>query len=130
MERYTVQQRVNIVKIYYQNECSVRLTFRALRSIYGLRPAESTTRRLIRKFETTGSVADEAVPVRQRNARSFENIVAVRNSVRENPRQSIPRRAQELGLSVTSTWRIMRRDLGLYPYKVQLTQELKPNDHR
>lgn len=132
MERYTIQQRVEIVKIYYQNQCSVRLSFRALRPIYGLRgrPAESTIRRLIRKFETTGSVADEAVPVRQRNARSLENIVAVRDSVRENPRQSIPRRAQELGLSATSTWRIMRRDLGLHPYKVQLTQELKPNDHR
>jgi len=54
----------------------------------------------------------------------------VRESVRENPRQSISRRSQELGLSATSTWRILRRDLGLHPYKIQLTQELKVNDHR
>jgi len=38
------------------------------------------------------------------------------------------RRSQELGLSATSTWRILRRDLGLHPYKIQLTQELKIND--
>ncbi|EFN79652.1 hypothetical protein EAI_17038, partial [Harpegnathos saltator] len=57
--------------------------------------------------------------------RSAENIVAVSESVQDNPRQSIPRRAQELGLSQTSTWRILRRDLGLHPYKIQLAQELK-----
>ncbi|KAJ8946217.1 hypothetical protein NQ318_013028 [Aromia moschata] len=43
-------------------------------------------------------------PVRQRTARSAENIAAVRVSVQENPRQSIPRRAQEHGLSQTSTF--------------------------
>lgn len=132
MERYTIQQRVEMVKSYYQNQCSIRQTFRALRPIYGVdgRPSESTIRRLINKFEATGSLLDQTTPVRQRSARSIENIAAVRESVRENPRQSIPRRAQELGLSSTSTWRILHKDLGLHPYKVQLTQELKPNDHR
>ncbi|KAJ8945743.1 hypothetical protein NQ318_012065 [Aromia moschata] len=48
----------------------------------------------------------------------------------QNPRQSIPRSAQELGLSQTSTWRILRRDLELHPYKIELTQKLKVNDHR
>lgn len=132
MERYTIAQRVEIVKIYHQNQCSIRRTFRALRPIYGVdnRPAESTIRRLINKFQATGLVVDERRPVRERTARSIENIAAVRESVRENPRLSIPRRAQELGLSSTSTWRILHKDLGLHPYKVQLTQELKPNDHR
>ena len=32
MERYSIQQRVEIVKIYYQNGSSVRQTFRVLRS--------------------------------------------------------------------------------------------------
>jgi len=58
----------------------------------------------------------------------LKTSAAVRESVRENPKRSISRRSQELGLSVTSTWRILRRDLG--PYKIQLTQELKINDHR
>jgi len=57
-----------------------------------------------------------------------ENIAAVRESVRENPRRSISRRSQELGLS--ATWRILRRDLDLHPYKIQLIQELKVNNHR
>lgn len=131
MEKYTIEQRVQIIKIYYQNNESVRNTFRALREFYGrnARPAESTIRRLVNKFESSGTVTDTVVPVRQRNARSEANIAAVNESVRENPTLSISRRSQELGLSETSTWRILREDLSLHPYKIQLTQELKPNDH-
>ncbi|CAF1523416.1 unnamed protein product [Didymodactylos carnosus] len=131
MNKYTIEQRVQIIKIYYQNNESVRETFRALREFYGRnnRPVESTIRRLVNKFESSGTVTDTKVPVRQRNARSEANIAAVNESVRENPNLSIPRRSQELGISQTSTWRILRKDLGLHPYKIQLTQELKPNDH-
>jgi len=55
------------------------------------------------KFESTGSINNQPTPVRRRNTRSVENIVAVRESVREHPRRSISRRSQELGLSATST---------------------------
>ena len=122
---------MQIIKIYYQNNESVRKTFRALREFYGRknRPAESTIRRLVNKFESSGTVTDTIVPVRQRNARSEANIAAVNESFHENPNLSVPRRSQELGISQTSTWRILRKDLGLHPYKIQLTQELKPNDH-
>lgn len=84
---------------------------------------------MVAKFESTGSINHQATPIRHRNAWSIENIIAVRDSVWENPRQSISRRSQELGLSATSTCQILRRDLGLHPYKIQLTQELKVNDH-
>ena len=122
---------VQIIKFYYQNQCSVRETFHALRDFYPRhnRPAESTIRRLVVKFESTGSINNQPT-VRCRNAKSAENITAVRESVRANPRRSISRRSQELGLSATSTWRILRRDLGLHPYKIQLIQELKVNDHK
>ena len=80
-------------------------TLRTLRPFYGRRgrPSQSTLQRLVIKFETIGSVRNKSTPVRQRNARSAENIAAVRENV-QNPRQSIPRRAQELGLLQTSTW--------------------------
>jgi len=79
----------------------------------------------VAKFESTGSINNQPTPVRRQNARSAENIAAVRESVWENPRRSISHRSQQLGLSATSTWRILRRDLDLHPYKIQLTQELK-----
>jgi len=70
------------------------------------------------------------VPIRQRTSRSIENIAAVEASVAEDCNLSIPRCSQQLGLSQTTTWRILRKDLGLHPYKIVLTQELKPLDHR
>ncbi|CAI6371226.1 unnamed protein product [Macrosiphum euphorbiae] len=60
MNGYSVEQRVRIIQFYYQNQCSVSETFRALLDFYP---------------------------------------------------------------------RILRRDLGLHPYEIQLTQGLKVNDH-
>ena len=113
MTSYTIEQHVQMIKLYYRYECSLIQTLRALPPFYGRRghPSQSALQRLVAKFETTDSVSHKPTPLRQRNARS----AVVRESVQENPRQSIPRRAQEVGLSQTSTWRILRRDLGLHP---------------
>ena len=86
IEHYTVQQHIEIIRrIYHQNSLSVRATCRARREIYGQHhlPTEGTTRRIVRKFETIGSVVNQPTPVRRRNARSDENIVAVRENVSE-----------------------------------------------
>ena len=66
---------------------------------------------------------------RLRSGRSPENIALVLESVAEDPTTSISRRSQQLGLSQTTTWRILREDLFLKAYKIQMTQELKPTDH-
>ncbi|XP_033225886.1 uncharacterized protein LOC117178566 [Belonocnema kinseyi] len=131
MERYTIQQRVEIIKIYYRNSESVASTLGALRPIYGHHnfPARSTIERLVEKFESSGTVQNVPVPVRQRSASSVENIAAASASIEEDPNQSLTRPSQALGLSVT-LWRIMRKDLGLHPYKIKLTQEVKPLDHQ
>ncbi|MBZ5797318.1 hypothetical protein K8353_45605, partial [Burkholderia contaminans] len=65
-----------------------------------------------------------------RNVRNAASVEAVRQNVRNNPNLSVRRRSRQLGLTYGSTWGILRKDLCLYPYKIQLVQELKPNDHR
>jgi len=132
MVNYTPQQRLEIVKIYYKNSESVRATFRALRDVYGLRnrPDERTILRIVRRFEASFTLHDQKPPIRSRTGRSNENIAAVRASVAEISNLSVPRSAQALRLSTMTTWRILRKDLGLHPYKIVLTQELKPPDHR
>ena len=114
MERYTSQQRVEVIKIYYRNSASVASTLRALHPIYGSvnRPSRSTIERLVKKFESTGTVQNVAVSVRQRSARSVENIAAAEASVQESPNLSLTRRSQTLGIFVTSLWQILRNDLG------------------
>ena len=66
MERYTSQQGVEIIKIYYWNSQSVASTLRALRPIYGRNntPSRSTIERLVEEFECTGTVQNVPVPVR------------------------------------------------------------------
>jgi len=57
--KVSVEQRVQIIKFYYQNQCSVRETFRALRDFYPHRSAESTIRCLVAKFESIGSINNQ-----------------------------------------------------------------------
>ena len=71
--------------------------------------------RLVEKFEPTGTVQNFAVPVRQRSARSVENIAAAEASVEESPNVSLTSRSQALSISVTSLWRLWRNDLDLHP---------------
>ena len=59
-----------------------------LRPIYGRnnRPSRSTIERLVAKFELTGTEQNVPVPVRQRSARSVENIAAAEASVEPKPK--------------------------------------------
>ncbi len=131
MKQYTLEQRLQIIQIFYQNNRSLKGTLRALRPFYGPhnRPSQSTIQRLVKKFESTFTLHNVPVPVKQRKARSEQNIAAASASVEQDPNQSLTRRSQSLGISVTSLWRILRKDLGLHPYKIKLTQELKQLDH-
>ena len=71
-----------------------------LRPIYGRnnRPSRSTFERLVEKFESTGTVQNVSVPMRQR---SVGNIAAAEASVEESPNVSLTRRSEAFGISVT-----------------------------
>ncbi|CAK1588653.1 unnamed protein product [Parnassius mnemosyne] len=131
MNSISLENRIKIIKIHYENGGSVKVTFRKIRDIFGQhnRPSETAIKNLVAKFESTGSVQNVPTPTRVRPGRSTENIAAVCHSVEEDPNLSIPQRSQQLGLSKTTTWRILHKDLALKHYKVQLVQELKLTDH-
>lgn len=131
MERLTPEQRLQIAEIYFQKSRSVRETFRALRSIYGThnRPSEQLIRRTIDRFLTTFTLLDNIHPERARTVRTSETVAAMNESVTEDPNLSIRRRAQEMNLCPSTTWKILRKDLGLREYKIQLVHKLEPDDH-
>ena len=128
MNKLTLPQRLETIQIFYAKSRSFGATQRAFRAKYGRNnaPSELAIRRIVDKLESEFTLHDSKPPTRTRNARSEENIAAVAASVSENDNVSIPRRSQELGLSTMTTWRILRLDLGLHPYKMVLAQELKP----
>lgn len=131
MSTYSTEQRVQIVELFYENGRSVKNVYRKLRQFYGRhnRPSESTINQIIKRFQQTGSVEDKKTEKYARRGRSKNHIDLVYASIAEDPEMSIDRRSQQVGLSKTTTWRILRKDLALKCYKVQLTQELQPLDH-
>ena len=131
MERYTIQQRVFIIEQYLKNNESLAAAVRKFHTKYGRNSVltSSTVKRLIEKFRETGSVGDAKHTGRPKTSRSNVNIEAVRESVGENPGTSIRHRGQELQISRSSLQRILEKDLCIHAYIIQLTQQLKPNDH-
>lgn len=130
MYRYTPKERAEIVSLYIENNRSVVSTQRAYRKKYRGRsaPKGDTIRHLASNFMEHGSVANLQHQARPRPGRSNENIEAVRQSVAENPNVSYRRRSQQLNISGTTLRRILKQDLYMFPYKVQLTQRLLETD--
>ena len=103
---------------------------RKLRTDFGRReaPSASYVRYLVKKVKETGILIDKPKRNKPKTMRAPENIAAVAESVCEAPSTSIHRCSQQLNISETSL-RILHKDLGTPPYKVQLVQELQPIDH-
>jgi len=134
MERFTGEQRAFCVKAYYKNgdSCIVaRRLFRARFNLHDLNqcPSETAIRLWVKKFEASGSTLNAKPTGRRKSIRTEENVAEVAASVRRDPQQSSRKRSAELGLARTSLRRILGKDLKLHPYKLQVVQELNPNDH-
>ena len=124
MDRLSITQRIKMIKTYYKNGNSAKTTYRVLRGDYGLhnRPNTQAVGKIVNKFEETIVVTNIEKPVHHFFACSAENIAIISENVTEEPNVSVPRRSQGL-------CHILQLNLNPHPYKVQLTQQLKPADH-
>lgn len=131
MQHLSLPERRRILGIYIQNGNNILQTWRDLRPIYGQhnRPTEANIRLLIKKFDETYSLCDAPRVSYTRSVRTDETIAAVNESVAEDANVSIRRRAQALGLTASTLWKILRKDLGLKAYKIKLLQKLEWHDH-
>ena len=90
--------------------------------------------RWVYKFQAKESVnklnkkAENPRSVRKLTARCPENVDAVRDSVGRSPKKSLRRCSEELGLSCASLQRILKKDLLLYQYRIQIKHKLTPAD--
>ena len=71
-------------------------------------------------MKETGILIDKPKREKPKTVRAVENIAAVAESVSEAPSISIHRRYQQLNISETSLRRILHKDFGMTPYKVEL----------
>lgn len=92
-------------------------------------PNEDTVRRIMKRFDQTGSVKDVKTETRLRLGRSTENISTVRVNVAESPTPAIRHRPYQICVFTNTIHRILTKDFQFHAYKVQLTQELIPEGH-
>ena len=128
---YRLEQCWEILRHYFENHSNVAERVRKLRTDFGRResPSGPYVRYLVKKVKEPGILIDKPKPEKPKTVRTPENIAAVAESVCEAPSTSIHRRSQQMNISETALRRILHKDLGMTPYKVQLVQELKPIDH-
>ena len=121
---------MQVIELYYQNACSVRKVHREPPLFYGQfsRPTEAAIRAIVTKFRTKFTLLDLKPPTRLRRERTEENIGAVSARVNDDHKLLIGRHSQQLSLCYSTMWIILRKSLGVKPFKIQLVQELKPND--
>ncbi|CAK1588565.1 unnamed protein product [Parnassius mnemosyne] len=131
MEQYSIEQRAQIVEFYFSNQRSIVLTQRAYRRFFNVRvgPSESTINHLVANFRQQGAVRNLPGAGRRRTVHTDDNIELVQRSIREYGETSTRRRSTQLGLSRASLQRTLHT-LGMFPYKIQLVQELKPTEYQ
>ena len=128
MARLTSDQRVFIVKNYYQTK-SVTVVKRKFKNAYkGMNVSRVNIYKLVKKFEELGTVKNAAKSGRPKSSRSDENVSTLQDMLERSPEKSVRRTSSETGISRSSVHNIMRKDLELFPYKIQIMQSLSITD--
>ena len=97
-------------------------------------PRKSQIYHWVHEFQATGSInnlnkkAENLRSSRKLTARCHDNVDAVRDSVGRSPKKFLQRSSQELGLLCTPLQRILKKNLQLYPYRIQIKHKLTTAD--
>ena len=130
MIRYSKEERTRIMQTYIR-PMSITEVQRDYRIHFETRisPWKNTITSLYRKFADTGSVNDKPRSGRKRSIRTEDVIEIVAANITDNTKTSIRKRASQLAISQSTLSRILKKDLKLKPYKIQLTQQLFATDY-
>lgn len=125
---YSLEQRIFLVLEFHRLEHSVVATRRSFQRKFNVTkgPKSDTIKDLFEKFQRTGNVQDERAGKvgRPRTATTEGNAQLVQQVIQQRPRVSVRRVAAAVQITPTSTYRLMRQSLHLYPYKIQTRQPL------
>lgn len=127
--KLTIRERIEIVDLYFKNECNAAKVAKVFNNEHSQRPRiwKSTVCRLIRKFQQTGSVCDKKSTGRRRTATSDISIFNLLDRVEASPMKSIRKLAQECNTSRSTVHRILQENK-YRPYKVKHLQMLHAGD--
>lgn len=124
---YTLQERIEIVSIYFKNDNCARATERMFNTNHpGRRVGSQYVLQLLNKFMETGSVGNKKHEP-QRPIRNEAVEVAVLGHLQMDNTQSIRKVAEASGVSRSSVHRILKAHK-FHPYKFKLVHELNEDD--
>lgn len=131
----SLPQRALLVKLFYLNQSSAPAALREYRTCNNLRKGPisiNALKNLIKKFEETGSLAVR--PGRGRKPVSEQTATDVATALVESSHGAVAGSssargvARQLEMTPSTVWKVLRKVLKFYPYKISRLQELKPND--
>ena len=111
---YSKEQKIKIVEWWFETKCYITVPRRFARGFnmrYVEAPQQKFIQHTVQKFMTKKTALDcrkekAGAPI---TARSPANVNRVRASAQSNPKKSLRRRSQELGISVTTLQRMEGR---------------------
>ena len=131
MSYYREKEKAKVVQFYLESK-SIILTQRRFKVHFKTKsaPSRNTILSLTEKFLRVGSVKNlqKSFSGRKKWIRTAERVQSVRTLVNNDPRKSHRRLAQEAGCSSSTTQRILRKDLQMFPYKLSMRSKLTEAD--
>ena len=127
---YTAKEKAFCVRLYFtSNSYSfVRSMFRNEFQTRVL-PSKQIICYWVSKFNSFSALSNRFTNAgRPRSSRTADNIASVDESVKLDPEKSTRRRSQELNIERSSLLNILHKDLNVHPYRLQIKQELSPED--
>jgi len=122
----TDQEKAKCVSWFMETK-SLTQVCRNFRTVYNRHPpSRSNILQWVNKFFNTGSVKKSKRPGRPPIPQ--QRVQELQAALERSPTKSIRVASRELNISKSTVHKVMRKRFGLYPYKLQLVQELKPND--
>ena len=133
MDKFTEEYKTFAVAAYFQNQNSPSIARTAFRKMLKMKtfangPIVQTITRWAMEFEATGSVASRSTRSKPVTARTPEVIQRVQCIVKRKPVMSIRRIASAAGFKKSTTQVILRRNLQLRAFKIQIVKSLKSTD--
>ena len=128
---FTIEQRSKVVKFYLETKSLVQ-TQTEYRKHFGVKqaPSPAAIKKIVQEFEVHGTChnRNKGNSGRRVSARTEVKVETVRQSTVRSPRKSLRRRSSEVGLAKSTVQGIMKQDLNLYPYKLEIKQTLTDKD--
>ena len=138
---WTDEQKAFVVESYLKTE-SIKTARINLQRKYGLHkrdaPTDATILSWVKAFRTCGSVKklacvekntiNGAKPGRPVSVRTPEKVAEVRAAVLQSPKRSLRKRSQAMRLKKSSMWLILKKDLKMTAYHIQICHSLSDHD--